>query len=80
MDNANRDTILNSLKGSSEAKHREISDAVKRKDKNALMNSLSKEEREKLNSVLSDKQALSQFLKSPETKAAIKALFGGKNG
>lgn len=54
--------------------------AVKRKDKDALLNSLSDEEREKLNSVLSDKNALEAALKSPEAKAIMKALFGGKNG
>ena len=57
-----------------------LSDAVKRKDKDALINSLSKEDREKLNSVLNDKSALNAALKSPEAKAIIKALFGGKNG
>ena len=57
-----------------------LKEAVKHKDKDALLNSLSNVEREKLSSVLSDKKALEEALKSPEAKAIMKALFGGKNG
>lgn len=49
-------------------------------DKKELINSLSPEDRKKLNEVLNDKQALSDALKSPQAVALIKALFGGKNG
>lgn len=57
-----------------------LSDAVKKGDKDALLNSLSKEDKEKLNAVLNDKNALNAALKSPEAMAIMKALFGGKNG
>lgn len=57
-----------------------ISDAIKKKDTDALIGSLSAEDRQKLNAVLNDKEALSEALKSPEAMAIIKALFGGKNG
>lgn len=49
-------------------------------DKKELINSLSPEDRKKLNEVLNDKQALSDALKSPQAVALIKTLFGGKNG
>lgn len=68
--NINKKTILNSS----------ISEAVKKGDKDALINSLSKEDKEKLNAVLNDKNALNAALKSPEAMAIMKALFGGKNG
>lgn len=57
-----------------------INEAIKKGDKNALVNTLSKEDREKLNSILNDKKAISDILKSPEAKAIIKNFFGGKNG
>lgn len=57
-----------------------LKEAIKRKDKDALINSLSNEDKKKLNSVLGDKKALEEALKSPEAKAIMKAFFGGKNG
>lgn len=54
-------------------------DAAKRGDKKALLNSLSKEDLETLNTILSDKQKLEGILKSPQAIAILKAL-GGKNG
>lgn len=58
----------------------ELKNAIKSGDKKALINSLSQEERDKLNSILNDKKAISDILKSPEAKAIIKNFFGGKNG
>ena len=54
-------------------------DAVKRGDKKALLNSLSKDDLETINTVLNDKQKLEGILKSPQAIAILKAL-GGKNG
>ena len=57
----------------------EIINMAKSGDKKALLNSLSNEEKEKLNAVLNDKQKLESILKSPQAMAILKAL-GGKNG
>ncbi len=45
-----------------------------------LINSLSKEQKQKLNSVLNDKEALENLLKSPQALALLKMFGGGKNG
>lgn len=45
-----------------------------------LINNLSSEQKEKLNAVLSDKEALEKVLKSPQALALLKLFGGGKNG
>ncbi len=45
-----------------------------------LINNLSSEQKEKLNAILSDKEALEKVLKSPQALALIKLFGGGKNG
>lgn len=45
-----------------------------------LINSLSSEQKEKLNAVLSDQKALENVLKSPKAMALLKLFGGGKNG
>jgi len=57
----------------------DVINAAKKGDKKALLNSLSSDELEKLNSVLNDKQKLESILKTPQAMAIFKAL-GGKNG
>ncbi len=57
-----------------------IKAAIKSKDKNTLINSLSSEDKQKLNQVLSDKKALENLLKSEEAQTLMRSLFGGKNG
>lgn len=54
-------------------------EAAKNGNTEALINNLSKEDKEKLNSILNDKQAIENILKSPQAAAILKA-FGGKNG
>lgn len=54
-------------------------DAAKKGDTDALIKNLSAKDKEKLNSILNDKKALEDILKSPQA-AAIMKLFGGKNG
>lgn len=58
-----------------------IEKAAKSGDTSQLVNSLSQEDKQKLNKILSDKQALSKVLNSPQAKALMK-LFGkgNKNG
>lgn len=50
---------------------------LKGKSKSELVDMLSSEDKEKLNSVLNDKAELEKVLKSPEAAAIIK-LLGGK--
>lgn len=45
-----------------------------------LINNLSNEQKEKLNAVLNDKEALQKVLKSPQAIALLKMFGGGKNG
>ncbi len=45
-----------------------------------LINNLSSEQKEKLNAVLNDKEALEKVLKSPQALALMKLFGGGKNG
>jgi len=82
MNNMDKEKILDSVLASSgsDLDRKALADAVKKKDKNGLINSLSDEDKKKLNSVLNNKQALSDAINSPEARALIKALFGGKNG
>ncbi len=54
-------------------------EAAKKGDTKELMKNLSKEDKEKLNSILNDKKAIESILKSPQAAAILKA-FGGKNG
>lgn len=54
---------------------------AKGKDPQKLLNTLSKEDREKVNKMLSDKEGLKNLLNSPEAKAIMKMLSSkGKNG
>ncbi len=54
-------------------------EAAKKGNTDELIKSLSKEDKEKLNSILNDKSAIENILKSPQAAALLKA-FGGKNG
>ncbi len=53
-----------------------------KKDGNAekLINGLSQEQKQKLGSVLNDKKALEDILKSPQAIALMKMFGGDKNG
>lgn len=53
---------------------------LKGKSKEELLNSLSSDDKAKLNSILNDKASLEKLLKSPEALAIMKMLKGGKNG
>ena len=54
-------------------------EAAKKGDTDALMKKLSDKDKQKLNAVLNDKEALENILKSPQAAAILK-LLGGKNG
>ncbi|MGI6279970.1 MAG: hypothetical protein ACOYJS_05360 [Acutalibacteraceae bacterium] len=58
-----------------------VADASNTGDPSKLLNSLSEEDRKKVNAVLSDKEALANILKSPQAAAIMKLLSGNdKNG
>ncbi len=54
-------------------------EAAKKGNTDALIKNLSQEDKQKLNSILNDKKAIEDILKSPQAAALLKA-FGGKNG
>ena len=71
--------LFNNLKNNGKIDKKAVENAVKTGNTDALVNSLSKEEKQKLLNIMSDKQAMNNILKSPEAQAILK-LFGGKNG
>ena len=55
--------------------------AIENRNAEALVSKLSSKDKEKLNSILSDKEALRAALSSPQAQMLIKMLSGGgKNG
>lgn len=57
-----------------------INCAADGKDITPLVNSLSPEDREKLNRVMSDKESMEKLLKSPQAQLILKSVLkGGKN-
>lgn len=69
----------NLLKNNGKIDKKAVENAVKTGNTDSLVNSLSKEDKQKLLNLMSDKQAMKDILKSPEAQALLK-LFGGKNG
>ena len=49
-------------------------------DASGLVNSLSDQDKQKLNQILSDKAELEKVLKSPQAQMLLKMFNGGKNG
>lgn len=77
--NKNLDDMLSSLGGKIDRKA--AIEAAKSGNTDKLINSLSAEDKQKLNSVLNDKSAIESVLKSPQAAAILKMLSGGgKNG
>lgn len=50
----------------------------KSSDAQKLMSSLNREDAQKLNSILQNKQALNDILNSPQAKSLMQSLFGEK--
>jgi len=57
-----------------------IKNAIKSGDSSQILNKLSDEDKNKLNHILSDKDALNNILKSPIAAELLKRFGGGKNG
>ncbi len=82
--NIDKQKIIDAIVSSSGGKiNREsLAGAVNRKDVSSLLGSLSADDRQKLNSVLSNKESLAEALNSSEARNLIKSLLkgGGHNG
>ncbi len=78
----NKQRLIDALLSSSGGKlsRDSISRAADGKDITPLVNSLSPEDREKLNRVMSDKESMEKLLKSPQAQLILKSVLkGGKN-
>jgi hypothetical protein len=58
----------------------DIFNAAKSGDTKQILNNLPESDRQKLNSLLSDKSALEKLLRNPQVAELMKKLSGGKNG
>lgn len=78
----NKQRLIDALLSSSGGKlsRDSINRAAVGKDITPLVNSLSPEDREKLNRVMSDKESMEKLLKSPQAQLILKSVLkGGKN-
>ena len=78
----NKQRLIDALLSSSGGKlsRDSINRAADGKDITPLVNSLSPEDREKLNRVMSDKESMEKLLKSPQAQLILKSVLkGGKN-
>lgn len=78
----NKQRLIDALLSSSGGKlsRDSINRAADGKDITPLVNSLSPEDREKLNRVMSDKESMEKLLKSPQAQLILKSILkGGKN-
>ena len=79
--NNNKPELENILKNNRGKIDREaLEKAKKTGDASALINSLSADDKEKLNTILNDKEQLSKVLKSSQAQMLLKLFGGGKNG
>lgn len=78
----NRQRLIDALLSSSGGKlSRDTKNrAADSKDASSLINSLSPEDRERLNKVMSDKESMERLLKSPQAQLILKSVLkDGKN-
>ena len=78
----NKQRLIDALLSSSGGKlsRDSINRAADGKDITPLVNSLSPEDREKLNRVMSDKESMEKLLKSPQAQLILKSVLkDGKN-
>ena len=76
----NKSAIDQILKSSNGKIDREtLEKATATGDAQSLVNNLSAKDKEKLNSILNNKEQLEKVLKSPQAQMLLK-MFGGKNG
>ena len=78
----NKQRLIDALLSSSGGKlsRDSINRAADSKDASSLINSLSPEDRERLNKVMSDKESMERLLKSPQAQLILKSVLkDGKN-
>lgn len=81
MENSNKNIIDGILSSNTKIDKDTVKNAVKNQNAEDLISKLSPEDKQKLNSILSDKEALKSVLSSPKAQMLIKLLSGGgKNG
>ncbi len=73
----NRQRLIDALLSSSGGKlsRDTINRAADSKDASSLINSLSPEDRERLNKVMSDKESMEKLLKSPQAQLILKSVL-----
>lgn len=76
--NNNIDNIINASGGKLD--RNALEKARQSGDASSLVNSLSTEDKQKLNDILNNKEQLEKVLKSPQAKMLLKLFGGGKNG
>lgn len=81
MENNNKNIIDGILSSNPEIDKSAAKKAVESQNAKDLISKLSPDDKEKLNSILSDKEALKSVLSSPKAQMLLKMLSGGgKNG
>ena len=81
MTNDNKKLMDDILNANPEIDREAAQKAIKNQNAEALISKLSEKDKEKLNSILSDKDALKAALSSPQAQLLLKMLSGGgKNG
>lgn len=78
--NDNKNFFENAIKGSNGKIKREDIEKAKQGDAASLLNSLSPEDRKKVNDALNDKEKLKQVLSSDAAKKLLNLLGGKNNG
>ena len=76
--NNNIDNVINASGGKLD--RNALEKARQSGDASSLVNSLSTEDKQKLNDILNNKEQLEKVLKSPQAKMLLKLFGGGKNG
>lgn len=81
MTNDNKKLMEDFLNANPEIDRAAAQKAVENKNADALLSKLSSQDKEKLNSILSDRDALKAALSSPQAQMLLKMFSGGgKNG
>ncbi len=79
MDNFDKNKILREIEQNSNGKinMEALSRAAEKKDANAIINSLSEDDKEKLKRMLNDKEAIKNLLKNPKITDMLGNFMGG---
>lgn len=73
-----KDKLINEILKNTGSDNQTFKQSLKGGDVNEILGSLAPEDANKLKNLLSDREATKALLNSPQAKALLKALFGGK--